>query len=181
MEPFRLRRGRNGHERHRQQEPDTVIDAADHDVVDDTFQGLYRSEYASVVRLARLLTGQPSGAEDIAQEAFVRLYRSIDRADRPEALLRTITVNVARNWHRTRSRAQRQMVRHGPEPESLTEFERELDHSLRRLPHDQRAVVVLRYWVGLSEAEIADALGCRPGTVKSRHSRAITTLRKDLS
>lgn len=72
------------------------------------------------------------------------------------------------------------MSRHGPDPTSLTVWERELDASLRRLPHDQRAVVVLRYWLGLSESEIADALECRPGTVKSRHARALRTLRKEL-
>ena len=73
------------------------------------------------------------------------------------------------------------MARHGADPESLTEWEHELDDSLRRLPYDQRAVVVLRYWLGLSEAEIAESLGCRPGTVKSRHSRALRILRKELS
>ncbi|MCB0969033.1 MAG: sigma-70 family RNA polymerase sigma factor, partial [Ilumatobacter sp.] len=52
--------------------------------------------------------------------------------------------------------------------------------ALDRLPHDQRAVVVLRYWLGLSESEIADALDCRPGTVKSRHARALRTLLKEL-
>jgi RNA polymerase sigma factor (sigma-70 family) len=73
------------------------------------------------------------------------------------------------------------MARHGAGPESLTEQERELDDSLRRLPYDQPAVVVLRYWLGLSEAEIAEALDCRPGTVKSRLSRALRALRKELT
>ena len=73
------------------------------------------------------------------------------------------------------------MARHGPTPDSLTEWERELDDSLRRLPYEQRAVVVLRYFVGLPEAAIAAALECRPGTVKSRHSRALRALRKELS
>ena len=67
------------------------------------------------------------------------------------------------------------------DPESLTEQERELDDSLRRLPYDQRAVVVLRYWLGLTEAEIAESLDCRPGTVKSRLSRALRALRKELT
>jgi RNA polymerase sigma factor (sigma-70 family) len=73
------------------------------------------------------------------------------------------------------------MVRHGPDASSLLPFERELDDSLRRLPYDQRAVVVLRYWLGMSESDIADAVGCRLGTVKSRHSRALAALRKELS
>ena len=64
---------------------------------------------------------------------------------------------------------------------SLPAFERELDDSLRRLPYDQRAVIVLRYWLGMSESDIAVALGCGPGTVKSRHNRALHLLRKELS
>lgn len=147
---------------------------------DAAFQHLYRSEYSSVVRLARLLTGSASGAEDLAQDAFMNLYRQGDRARNPPALLRTTTVNLCRSWHRSRARSQMRLVRHGPTADSLSPFERELDDSLHRLPYDQRAVIVMRYWLGLSEAQIADSLGCRPGTVKSRHARALRTLRKDL-
>ena len=89
-------------------------------------------------------------------------------------------VNVCRSWITAQQRSRLRMVRHGASPDSLTEWERQLDGSLLRLPYDQRAVVVLRYWLGLSEAEIASTLGCRPGTVKSRHSRALRTLRKEL-
>jgi RNA polymerase sigma factor (sigma-70 family) len=145
------------------------------------FQRVYRDEYATTVRLARLLTGDPTVAEDLAQEAFVRLYRHRAQAERPAALLRTITVNVCRSWHVSQRRTVSRMVRHGPDPTSLSAFERELDDSLRRLPYEQRAVVVLRYWLGMSEADIARALGCRPGTVKSRHSRALRALKKELS
>lgn len=148
---------------------------------DAVFERVYRQEYAATARLVRMLTGSPDVADDLAQEAFVRLHRVRDRAQRPEALLRTITVNVCRSWHTSQRRAALRLVRHGPMSESLPPFERELDASLRRLPYDQRAVVVLRYWLGLSEAEIAHALGCRPGTVKSRHARALRLLRKELS
>lgn len=158
-----------------------MLSTTEPSTTDAAFQRLYRSEYAAVVRLARLLTGSESGAEDLAQEAFVSLYRQGDKVKNPPALLRTITVNLSRSWHRSRARSQLRLVRHGPSADSLSPFERELDHSLHRLPYDQRAVIVLRYWLGLSEAEIADSLECRPGTVKSRHSRALRTLRKDLS
>lgn len=155
------------------------------DHVDDRFQRFYRDNYTQTARLARLLTNRPEVADDLAQDAFVRVYRYAQNADRPidnpAALLRTTTVNVCRSWHTSQKRLQLRMARHGPGPESLTEWERELDHSLRRLPYDQRAVVVLRYWLGLSEAEIAESLDCRPGTVKSRLSRALRTLRKELT
>lgn len=151
-------------------------------LTDTEFDELYRAEYRAVVRLARLLTGNVAVAEDLAQEAFVRFYRSPAAARRPAALLTTIVVNVCRSWHTSRQRADQRLVRHGPDPTStLSQFDRELDDSLRRLPHDQRAVIVLRYWLGWNERAIAAALGCRLGTVKSRHSRALIALRKELS
>lgn len=120
----------------------------------------------------RLLTNRPDVADDLAQDAFVRVYRHAQSAgrpiDNPGGLLRTTTVNVCRSWHTSQQRLQQRMARHGADSVSLTDSERELDDSLRRLPYDQRAVVVLRYWLGLTEAEIAESLDCRPGTVKSR-------------
>jgi RNA polymerase sigma-70 factor (sigma-E family) len=153
--------------------------------VDERFQRFYADRYAATVRLARLLTGDVHVAEDLTQDAFVKVYRYAETATRPidnaAALLRTTTVNLCRSWHTRHQRAELRMSRHGPDATSLTDWERDLDDSLRRLPYDQRAVVVLRYWLGLSEAEIAHDLDCRPGTVKSRHSRALRTLRKELS
>lgn len=153
--------------------------------VDDRFQAFYAQHFAATARLARLLTSDAAYADDLAQDAFVRVYRYASTSERPiekpAAFLRTTTVNLCRSWLLARRRAELRMTRHGPSDESLTESERELDHSLRRLPYEQRAVVVLRYWLGLSEREIATALGCRPGTVKSRHARALRALRKELS
>lgn len=149
------------------------------------FESLYDEEFDTTVRLARFLTGDVSVGEDIAQDAFVRIYRHLERdteaVNDPVAFLRTTTTNLCRSWHRSRVRGNLRMVRHGAVNEAVPEWERELDASLQRLPYDQRAVVVLRHWLGWSEAEIAGALGCRPGTVKSRHSRALRTLRKELS
>lgn len=134
--------------------------------------GCDRDNLTQTARLARLLTNRPEVADDLGQDAFVLAYRYALNADQwidnPAALLRTTTVNVCRSWHTPQKRLQLRVARHGAGPESLTEQEREPDDSLRRLPYDQRAVVVLRYWLGLTEAEIAEALGRRPGTVKSR-------------
>ena len=153
--------------------------------IDARFQRFYRENFAQTARLARMLTSDPDVADDLAQDAFLRAYQYAQVAtrtvDNPVALLRTTTVNLCRSWHTSQRRLQLRMARHGAVAESLTEWERELDDSLRRLPYDQRAVVVLRYWLGFSEAEIAESLDCRPGTVKSRHSRALRTLRKELS
>ena len=144
----------------------------------------YEEQWLSLTRLAYLMTGNRAVAEELVQDAFVKVYRYAESSQQlignPAALLRTTTVNLCRSWYTRQRRAELRMSRHGPDPTSLTVWERELDASLRRLPHDQRAVVVLRYWLGLSESEIADALECRPGTVKSRHARALRTLRKEL-
>ncbi len=162
-----------------------VVKTSSSSQVDPRFQRFYAERYAPTVRLARLLTGDVQVAEDLAQDAFVRVYRYAESSSRPienpNALLHMTTVNVCRSWHLSRQRFGRRMARHGPMDHSLTESERELDDSLRRLPYDQRAVVVLRYWLGLSEREIAETLGCQAGTVKSRHARALSTLRKELT
>lgn len=145
------------------------------------FDDLYRSQRAAIVRLARLLTGSSEHAEDLAHDAFVRVYRRETPIDEPIPFLRTVTVNVCRNWHRGRQRELLRVVRHGPGEASTSPAARELDASLARLPYPERAVIVLRYWLGLSEAEIAEHLGCRPGTVKSRHARALRKLERELS
>jgi RNA polymerase sigma factor (sigma-70 family) len=149
--------------------------------VEEWFEELYRSQRSSVVRLVRLLTGSDAQAEDLAHEAFLRVYRRDAPIDEPVSFLRAVTVNVCRNWHRGRQREQLRVVRHGPDADRVSPQARELDASLGRLPYQERAVIVLRYWLDLSEAEIARTLECRPGTVKSRHSRALRKLNKELS
>lgn len=162
-------------------DPVTDVPRRSVDVVESaTFDDFYRAEYARIVRLARMLTGTPEAAEDLAQEAFVTLYRHLHRIDNPAAFLRTTTVNLCRNWHRSRRRETARMIRVGPPTPSLSPAAREMDAVLAELPYRQRAVLVLRYWLDLPEAEIAANIGCRRGTVKSLHARALATLRKDI-
>jgi RNA polymerase sigma factor (sigma-70 family) len=126
----------------------------------------------------RALVAQDAHAgEEIAQEAFARLYPMWGRAERPEAYLRTSIVNGCRNRHR-RGRTERTKLPLVATPDRVDIASAELADAVAALPFRQRAVVVLRYWGGLSEAEIADALGCRPGTVKSLASRALARLEK---
>lgn len=151
--------------------------------VDDVaaFDRFFADEYATAVRLAHLLTGQNASAEDIAQDAFASVASRFERLDNPAAYLRTSIVNTCRTWHRTRSREQDRFRRHGPsEHVAVSTASAELLDTIRRLPYRQQAVLVLRYWLDLSESQIALALGCRPGTVKSLHSRACEAIRKDL-
>jgi RNA polymerase sigma factor (sigma-70 family) len=146
----------------------------------DGFDAFYRAEYARTVRLARLLTGSAGVAEDLAQEAFLRVYRQAVAPDNSAGFLRTVTVNLCHNWHRGRSREALRMARIAQSPQSLSLEANELDAVVGALPYRQRAVLVLRYWLDLSEADIAKALGCRAGTVKSLHARALARLRQEI-
>lgn len=138
---------------------------------------LYVREYLPLVRLARLLTGSDHLSEDLVQEAFTRLP-SNPLPTNPGGYLRTIVVNLARDHHRRRYLIQRTRL---PVPASTLIPEVDETYvALQRLPAEQRAVVVLRFYADMSEQEIATALGCKLGTVKSRLHRALGTLRKEL-
>lgn len=148
---------------------------------DSSFDEFYRLEFSRIVRLARLLTGTPSVAEDLAQEAFMIAYRHRSGLDNPAAFVRTAAVNVCRNWHRSRRRETLRLTRVGPGTQALSAESQEMEAVVAGLPYRQRAVLVLRYWMDLSERDIAAALGCRHGTVKSLHSRALDALRKEIT
>jgi len=145
----------------------------------DPFVAFYRAEYTGMVRLARALTGGMERAEDVVQDAFARLHGRFDTLDNPGGYLRTTVVNLCRDQGRRRHREHG--VRHLTEavvpmpPEAA-----ELVDVLLSLSYRQRAVLVMRYWGDWSEAEIADALGCRPGTVKALASRGLARLRKEI-
>jgi RNA polymerase sigma-70 factor (sigma-E family) len=141
-----------------------------HDLV-----SLYRTRYADMVRLAFLLTGSSAEAEEIVQDAFVRIRKRIDRVDNPSAYLRAAVVNGCRNRYRRTLVERRHAV-----PTDRASYDRvdELRDALAALPARQRAVIVLRFYAGLTEAEIARSLGCRPGTVKSLCHRGLAELRR---
>lgn len=141
------------------------------------FEEFFAHARPGAVRLAALLTQDPAAAEELAQDAFVQMYRAWGRATGPEAYLRTILVNRCHNWRR------RARVREAKLPLVATaarlDFRAdELADAVAALPFRQRAVIVLRYYCGLSEAEIAAALGCRNGTVKSLAARALARLER---
>jgi RNA polymerase sigma-70 factor (sigma-E family) len=145
------------------------------------FEGFYRREWTGAVRLSHLLTGVDAVAEDLAQESFTRVQAHWARLDNPAAYLRTTVVNRCRSWQRSRGREQTRLRLarpRGPGGEHSELGADELLDAVDALPFRQRAVLVLRYYLDLSEREIAEALDCRPGTVKSLASRALGQLRK---
>jgi len=141
-------------------------------------EALYRVQRAPMVRLARLMTGSRATAEEVVQDAFLRVAAKVVDVDNPEAYLRTTVVNLART-HLRRLGLERQL----PPQNHLATSQPEVDEmwaAVCRLPFSQRAVLALRFYEDLSEDDIARTLGCRVGTVKSRLHRGLANLRKDV-
>jgi RNA polymerase sigma factor (sigma-70 family) len=142
---------------------------------------LFRSSYVPMVRLARFLVGRTDVAEELVQDAFVRVAPKLGAIEAPRAYLRVAVVNACRSWQRKqgRERSAISVLADDREP-VVSERPCELTDALARLRGRQRVAIVLRYWDDLPEAEIADLLGCRPGTVKSLLSRGLAALREEL-
>jgi len=151
---------------------------------DEEFREFMRGRWPAMVRLAYGLTGDQGHAEDVAQAAFARAYASWSRVARtgdPDAYVRKIVINENVSRFRKR-RVTEHLVDAVPEgrPQwaaDTSDNSEALLRALRGLGPRQRAVIVLRYWMDMSEAETAAALNCSVGTVKSQASRALATLR----
>jgi RNA polymerase sigma-70 factor (sigma-E family) len=151
---------------------------------------LYSAHWRPMVRLAVLLTGDASVAEEVVQDAYVALYhrwRALGDPAAALAYLRTSVVNGARSRVRHRVVEERHRPAAAPEPagpEELavrsTEDARVLA-ALRNLPRRQQEVLVLRYYADLSEADIAAAIGVSRGSVKRHASRGMAALRERLA
>lgn len=155
---------------------------------DDDFSAYVRGRYAHLVRVAYLLCGDRGRAEDITQSALAKTYRSWPRLRDPGALdayVRRAIVNETTSWWRRAARRERPVADlpdHAVDDDRLdrTAERSELLPALRALPPGQRAVMVLRYFEDLSEAQTAAVLGVSVGTVKSQHARGLATLRRVL-
>lgn len=144
---------------------------------EEVFSDLYRLAY----RVSFRVLGDRGDAEDVAQEALARTHvRWARLCDRPEGWIVRVATNLAIDRLRRRSRTTEPLS----EPVVLVEThlsERiDLARALRRLSRRQREVVVLRYLADWPELEVADVLGCTPGTVKSHASRGLAQLRHHL-
>jgi RNA polymerase sigma factor (sigma-70 family) len=140
------------------------------------FEDVYRDAYHRMTRVAHMLTGHNDVAEEVVQDAFVGLYRRFDTVADPRGYLYRSVVNGCRQRHRRRQVGERlRTLRVTTEvaPPEIDETWRALD----TLSPRRRAAVVLRYYADLSEADIAEALGCSRGTVKSLLHRALAQLK----
>ena len=155
---------------------------------DAEFREFMHARWPAMVRLAYGLTGDQGHAEDVAQAAFARAYASWPRVRRsgdPDAYVRQIVINENRNRFRKRRVAER-LTDTALIDVPWTDATRESDErsaliaALQRLGPRQRAVIVLRYWMDLTEHETAASLNCSVGTVKSQASRGLATLRDSI-
>ena len=154
------------------------------------FEDFTAARLPAVLRFAGVLTGDRALAEDVVQEVLLRAHRrwrQIGDLDHPESYVRKMVVNEYLSWRRRSWRTipgglaadvdDRLIADH-----ALQYAERAtLLAELGKLPRRQRAVLVLRYYEGLTDGEIADVLGCAPGTVRGYASRALATLRVELA
>ncbi|MBV8949240.1 MAG: sigma-70 family RNA polymerase sigma factor [Actinobacteria bacterium] len=143
------------------------------------FEDFYRREVEWARRLAFVLVADAEAANDIAHDGFARLQRRYPRLRNPRAYLRVTIVNLCRRHSRSEARRRGATDALGCSA-VVSAPSLELLDLIDRLPYRQRAVLVLRYFEDLSEADIAESLGCRPGTVKSLAARALDQLRKEL-
>jgi len=153
---------------------------------DIALSDLHREHYPGLVRLACVLLDERGAGEEVVQEAFVRVYESWARVDQPLTYLRSTVMNLARSRMRRRLVARRKV-----EPAStpgisaeehvvLLDDHQEVLDAMRTLPRRQRECLVLRYYVDLSENDIAATLGISNGSVKSHSSRGLAALARRL-
>ncbi len=152
-----------------------------------TFEEFVSSDLSRLSRFAAVLCGDRWLAEDVVQEVLARAqlrWAVISGLDQPDAYVRRMLVNEFLSWHRRLRRTV--LMSEVPEtPDTSDPAARHADRDvlvaeLAKLPRRQRTVIVLRYYGGLSDVEIADDLGCSAGTVRSHASRALARLRVDM-
>ena len=155
------------------------------------FERFVNANADALLRAAYLIVWDLPEAEDVVQETLLKVARRwprVRRMDRPQAYARRILVNLALDGSRRRSRRRLELTGetpperpdHAGDPSSFAVRD-ELLRALAQLPQRQRAVLVLRYFLDLSEADVAAALKCSVGTVKSTSSRALARLEHSLT
>jgi RNA polymerase sigma-70 factor (ECF subfamily) len=169
----------------------TDADTTGQHAADTLVEELFAAEGRSLVRLARIFCDDGDAAEDLVQEAFIRLHRSaasIRDVSRAPAFLRSIVINLARDHNRRglmSLRHQGSMRRSEASPSFEDDAIAQADHetltALRALPDRQRSCIVLRYYLDLSERDIADTLGISKNSVKTHTRRGLAALERQLA
>lgn len=153
-----------------------------------TFDEFSRSQLPALLRFAKVLCVDRGTAEDVVQEVLIKVYArwvTIGDLDEPSVYVRRMIVNEYLSWRRKWGR----LLPYGAPPEpypardpaDLATDRAQLIVEIARLPRRQRAAVVMRYFGGLSDADIAADFGCAEGTVRSHLSRALSSLRVQIT
>ena len=153
-----------------------------------TFDEFARTKLPALLRFAKVLCVDRGTAEDVVQEVLLRAHArwaDIAELDQPDVYVRRMIVNEYVSWRRKWARLipQASLPNEGREPDPAGQLtdRAQLVGEIARLPRRQRAVLVMRYFGGMSDVEIATDLGCSPGTVRSHLSRALASLRVQIS
>jgi RNA polymerase sigma-70 factor (sigma-E family) len=156
-------------------------------MAESDFTQYVEARTGQLLRLAYLLAGEAHAAEDLVQETLLRAHRRWDRVSRagnPDAYVRRILINQHQSRHRRRASTELVVAPSALAADPMVDSQDNLaarDQAwrlLQELPTQQRAVLVLRYYEDLSDADIADILGCAQGTVRSVAARAFAALRR---
>ncbi|ADP78631.1 SigE family RNA polymerase sigma factor [Pseudofrankia inefficax] len=158
---------------------------------DRSFEEFVAERGTALLRTAVYLAGDRQAGEDLLQDVLLRAYGRWVKVDEPEAYTRRALVNAATNRRRGYRRSREDLVDLSDSPverptlpggrgdlAGVVGDRHDLLGALRQLPPRQRAVIVLRYFDDLTEAEIAAQLGCRPGSVKTHAARGMSRLRE---
>ncbi len=145
----------------------------------ETFKRFYCESATAMVRFSFLLTADLGAAEEVTQDAYAEVYRRFDDLDDPKAYLRRCIVNSVKRRARRDGLFRRSLERL-PRAVSVIDQPAEMHDLFAVLSLRQRTAVFLRYYLDLSEADMAAAMACRPGTVKSTLSSALERLREAL-
>jgi RNA polymerase sigma-70 factor (sigma-E family) len=154
------------------------------------FEEFASARLPALLRYGYLLCGDRELARDMVQEVLIRTLVNWDRvvaADEPSAYVRAMLTNEYLSFRRRRSVRQVALTYEAadlaaePDPAWRIDAREDLWHRLAALPRQQRAVLVLRYYEGLSDVEIAEVLGCRQSTVRGYATRALAALRVEIA
>lgn len=146
------------------------------------FEAFVQARYAALARTATLLAGARAPGEDLLQEALIRTFLSWRRVRDSRAAESYVRTTMVRLLLHDRQRRWSGEIPHSEVPDAVVGLPdvaaaTDVRAALHRLPVDQRAAIVLRFYADQSETQIAETLGCAPGTVKSRISRGLAALR----
>ena len=148
----------------------------------ETVDGLYQSRYEAELRRATLLVGSSTLAQDVVAEAFCEVIRRWEQIREPAAYLNRAVLNGCRQAGKRR---RRETPTDPAEPalagSAASDEFNDIADAVDGLPWKQRAVVILKYYEGHTEAEIAEQLGIRPGSVGPTARRALNRLRKEVA